>query len=169
MGVKTRRDSWVWIVTQAQEHVRNPQWKRADPAGELGVTLSKISHQMRSRHYSLYDQPHMAREWFRPRRIVCLRRTGNYQWELVPQGDRQRNVYPSFGTFWSVMERNLDRRRRRWLPVRASPLSEKGGPISFDGGSVVRVRPDGEILPAERQTPLRLSPSFDLVNSEFYC
>ena len=69
--------------------------------------------------------------------------------------------------FWSAVEGNRDRSRQRWLRGRASPLSETMGPVTLDDESVPQIPSDGEMISAEQQIPLPLSPPFDLVTSKF--
>ena len=119
------------------------------------------------RQFSLFVQPVLPRYFFDLRNIVRGRRIESGYWGLVPRPDRQRNVNPTLCMFWPAVERNIDRVRRRCLRARSTPPSETFGPITLEGGNILQVPSDDDVVPAEQQCVLSPSPPFGLVGSEF--
>ena len=87
---------------------------------------------------------------------------------MAPQKNQQHGAHPPSGNFWSVVDRRLDRFRRRRLRAQASPLSEQMGPITLDDGDALQIPTDDKIAPDERRISLSLSPSFDGVDPKFH-
>ena len=86
---------------------------------------------------------------------------------MAPQKNQQHGAHPPSGNFWSVVDRRLDRFRRRRLRAQASPLSEQMGPITLDDAAVLQAPSDDEVIPAAQQRPLSLYPPFVYVDSGF--
>ena len=113
MGSKTRQESRRRLASQAQVYLKDPQRKRANPVGEIGVTSSAIFRRIGTRQYPLYIHRQAAPDLRDPWNIVSIRRMDFNHCELAPQADRPHNVYATLRMFWLAVERNIDRFRGR--------------------------------------------------------
>ena len=80
-------------------------------------------------------------------RIICTRRVGNNNWDLIPSRDSPLRGEGKLGAFWEVAVRNIDRARRRLQRAEISPIPEEMGPLALTDAAAPQIPSGDEIVP----------------------
>ena len=116
---------------RVRDYLEDPNWERADILGEISASCPEMFQLVGRRGYPLYVTPPMSMDVCDLWRIVCMRRRGRNNWNLIPPLHTPQPDICTLRNFWEVVPKDIDRDRRRGRRANISPISEEPGPTTL--------------------------------------
>ena len=134
----------------------------ANSLGAVADIFDEVFFQTGNRPFPLYITPTMARERIEMWSLIDTRRMKRDGWSASTPNMDMTDLHPALPIFWYVIDRNLDRARRRYLRARGTLMDS--GNAMLDAGAIMPEPSDCEHIPAEKDISLALPHLSDVIH-----
>ena len=147
------------MVQDIYENAGDGEWMHADCIGEIADIFARTFAAMGNCRSPLYITPLMAVEWFSSWKVINEQRLARNKWAFAETDPESSILKPSLALFRTIVKRNPDRARRRYL--RACRRDKTADPGVREDGNILMGPPDDEPTPmGDRGNPLNLPAHF---------